>query len=322
MSGDKGYISYTPSDKEYRGSGFTGTQLYEQMKEIVFELKVEWPMTTRFWMYRLFTRYHAKYGIWDKGAKVWQKKLDGFLAKARRCGDIPWESVAEKRGLNDRFTSYGDAEDIADSYIEAISETSLNLQEGQGRRVLVWCEGESYMPRLKPVAKEYGCTLVSGSGFDTVSKKYNFAVSCLVTEHPTTVLHFGDLDGSGEVMCTTGLAEDVQAMVEPYKGGKYNEGADIIFKRIGVLDHHIEQYDLPYEDYKGDVKGSGHKFSGMRETQAEALSSEQAKAILREAIEDNLDVKKVEAMKTATIQARIDALEIMREKLNESKDDD
>jgi hypothetical protein len=322
MSGDKGFTAWEPSDDPIvpilrEGCSISYEQMLKEVQVVVDKLEDEWPLVLRGWLYQM----EAAYEHWEKSGPWW-KAIQYVFKRGRRAGLLPWEAVSTNRGANHYFFGYDDAEDIASSLIHELGQASLELQEGQDRRFVLWIEAEGYLDRVTPIARRWGVDVMCGSGFDTLTAKHAFAESI---DRPTTILHFGDLDGSGQTMAEVGLGQDVARFVQQMNPEEDAGMFEVI--RIGLLDHHIEQYGLtgwsPYDEaQQKKTKASGHYFTGTRVCQAEALLPSQAADIVRHAFKENMDVNAVNKQLTKTRLARIKALEILKEKLNESKDDD
>ena len=68
-------------------------------------------------------------------------------------------------------------------------------------------------------------------------------------------------------MASAGLDADVSAFVDAM-------GGDLRFERIGVLDEHIDRFDLTWWPPRSGR--SNHRFDGTRSTEAEALAPQDA----------------------------------------------
>ena len=66
------------------------------------------------------------------------------------------------------------------------------------------------VPQLARAVGDYGVTVYSSGGFDSVTLKYEAAVRIAERDVPTVVLHVGDLDRSG-LSLAQAAAEDVEA---------------------------------------------------------------------------------------------------------------
>jgi hypothetical protein len=141
---------------------------------------------------------------------------------------------------------------------------------------VVICEAAGMVPQLATVANPYGVTVLSGSGFDSVTDKYKFAKALADQDRPTEVLHIGDHDPSGAHIFLA-LQEDVEAFTA----------------ELGGEASFTPRYRLPTAPPK---KTDKRAFRG-RTCQAEALPPDVLAAILRDAIEDRYDMQVLAAVK-------------------------
>jgi hypothetical protein len=129
-------------------------------------------------------------------------------------------------------------------------------------------------PQLARVADAYGVTVMSSSGFDSVTDKHRFAAELASDERPTEVLHIGDHDPSGAHLFIA-FAEDVAAFAGEL-------GGDVRFTRLAVTPEQIAAYRLPTAPAKPTDRRA---FTGPT-AQAEALASDDLAGILRAAIDE------------------------------------
>jgi hypothetical protein len=127
------------------------------------------------------------------------------------------------------------------------------------------------------VADAYGVTVMSSSGFDSVTDKHRFASELASDERPTEVLHVGDHDPSGAHLFLA-FAEDVAAFAAEL-------GGDVRFTRLAVTPEQMARYGLPTAPPKPTDRRA---FTGVT-AQAEALAPDVLAAILRDAIEERID---------------------------------
>lgn len=292
MASPKGFADWSPSNRKTAKSGKPMFQLVAEVQDTIERYRHEWPLTQRAWLYRLMSTYQWK--------KSWGDNLNTVLGRGRRARLIPFDAVISGRGTAIKFRSYDNARNMIDAVKIMPQYMNIDLQKYQERRVVLW-KTEGYVPRLSQVAAEYGADVISGSGFDTLSDKYEFACQVASLE-AVTILHFGDLDGSGEVMADEGLYADVRAFA-------LDMGGDVRLDRIGLLDEHIDQFDLYSEPYIPD--GSNHKFSGTRTAQAEALELNDAQALVHAAFRKHLDMELLGRMVEVQDAERAKALEIL-----------
>jgi hypothetical protein len=101
----------------------------------------------------------------------------------------------------------------------------LDQQEGQKTRLFVMCEAAGMVPQLSGIVREYGITVLSGGGFNSVTANHAFAED--LTQYgwqAIEVLHIGDHDPSGAHLFLA-LVEDVTAFADHY-------GVEITFTRL------------------------------------------------------------------------------------------
>ena len=133
------------------------------------------------------------------------------------------------------------------------------------------------VPQLERVASEYGISVLSSGGFDSVTSKHSVArrISDWECVH---VLHIGDHDPSG-VHVFYSLAEDVEEFADAY-------GGEVEFTRLAVTPDQIESMGLPTTPPK---RTDNRSFSGQT-CQAEAIPPDELSRIVRDAIESRMDL--------------------------------
>jgi hypothetical protein len=265
----RGFIEYRPQAK--------ARELIEATQQILTEYDDVLPLTLRQIFYVLVTR-----GVLDK-TETEYSRLTETANKARRGHLIDWNAIRD-----DGFTIKSPAffDDLADLF-DVITYTAqtfrLDRQQGQQRRLQLWCEAAGMVPQLERVASPYGVSVTSSGGFDSSTVKHTVGRE-LAEQGPLTVLHLGDRDPSGEHMFSS-LAEDVTAFAEHY-------GGDVEFIRLAVTLEQIEQYRLPTAPPKPTDRRS---FEGMT-TQCEALDPRTLAAIIDDAIQARFDMATYQAV--------------------------
>lgn len=291
MSSVKGFAPWRPR-ADY-------ATLLEQVQETMQHLKPYWPLTQRAWLYRLIGRHQ-----WTKAME--DPCLQRILDRGRRSGVIPWEAVASKRGVRINPWVHDDVEDMVREAINSVSHRVIDRQLGQRRRMLLWVEAEGLVPLLEDVGAYYGLPVYSGSGFDSIGGKYDFARFVQRCGEDVLILHVGDLDPSGVVVHKS-LMEDVAAFVT-------SMGGHVELERVGVLDEHVDQFGMYWEPpIAVEADKSNHRvhFGGERCAQAEAMEPEEMVALVEAAILQHVDAGMLGAM----IQIESDLQEEARSRL-------
>jgi hypothetical protein len=246
--------------------------LLDHVDAIIEEYRDYLPLTCRQVFYRLVGR-----DLIDKTEKVYGN-LTEILNRARRAQRISMDVIRDDGftgGMATRIGYTGPGEFAREMAWQARSYRR-DRQAGQARRLVLWCEASGMVPQIRSVASDYGVTVKSSGGFDSVTTKH--AISRPLDN--AVVLHIGDYDPSGECMFDA-LAEDITAFGSHY-------GNDIEFYRLAVTPAQIRAYNLP----TAPPKASSHQArKAMTETtQAEAIDPASLAAIIREAIESRLDM--------------------------------
>jgi hypothetical protein len=232
------------------------------------------PLTLRQLLYRL-----VGLGQIEKTEAAYERLCE-HVGRARRARVIPMDAIRDD-GVSGSLSTgggYASPEQWIKGLIDRTDYYFRDRQEGQERRLLVWCEAGGMVPQLQRVARPYGVSAASSGGFDSLTIKHKAGESLGYSE-PVEVLHIGDWDPSGECMFDA-LAEDILAFAADY-------GNAVIFSRLAVTEEQVRRYNLP----TAPPKASTHQArKQMVETvQAEALDPATLAAILEGGIRDRID---------------------------------
>lgn len=223
------------------------------------------PMTLRQVFYVLVTREEI-----DKTEKAYKSFCETMvMARRAKLIDMSWIRDDGATTL-EPGVMYG-VNDMVTTWRDTIESFQGDRQEGQERRLVVWCEASGMAPMLYRATEEYGIPVVSSGGFDSLTTKYEMSQQL----SGRTVLHLGDYDPSGVHMFSS-LGEDIMAFAD-----------DVEFERIAVLPEQIEQYSLPTAPPKPTDKRS---FDDHRTVQCEAFPPDILLEVLKGEIEDRLDM--------------------------------
>jgi hypothetical protein len=156
------------------------------------------------------------------------------------------------------------------------------------------------VPQLERVASRYSVPVACSGGFDSTTAKHSMGQR-LAGLGAATVLHVGDHDPSGVHMFGS-LDEDVTAFCDYY-------GGDIEFIRLAVTPEQVEEHQHPTAPPKATDNRS---FSGLT-TQAEALDPAVLADIVRQAIEQRLDMEAYHQR----LDEEVDTRETLKSRLTE-----
>jgi len=265
----RGFAAWRPEPKSL--------ELLDDVRAVLSTFRAYLPVTIR----QVFYRLVATVG-YPKHEKAYER-LCNTLARARRAGLLSWDDIRDDGFTKREPTAWGGMSEWADAVLRSVQAYRRDRQEGQERRLVVWCEAGGMVPQLERVASEYSVPVYSSGGFDSVTAKHTVAQD-FSRMGAATVLHVGDLDPSGVHMFGS-LDEDVRAFLEQL-------GGDVDFVRLAVTAEHVERLSLPTAPPKPTDRRA---FSGDT-VQAEAIPPDELARIVRGAIDERIDRYALEAV--------------------------
>ena len=253
-------------------------ELVNNVRDIIEENYDIAPLTLRQIFYMLVSGYG-----YDKTEKAY-KRLCESMNRARRAQMIDMDAIRDD-GLRkeEPFSWTGEAQLIG-TFKKWAREFRLPRQRGQEWHLMVWCEAGGMLPQLASYCDDYGVTVLSSGGFDSVTTKHEFARKCAQDHEAVRILHIGDHDPSGVHMCSS-LDEDLSAFVDYYDGF-------IDVERLAVTPYQVEEMGLPTAPPKST---DNRRFYGET-TQAEAIPPRRLREIVQTAITGYLDLDQYETI--------------------------
>ena len=201
---------------------------------------------------------------------------------------IPFDAIRDDGIVTVSDRSYEGIEDFHDETARRAQSYRLNRQAGQRHYIELWCEAAGMLHQLKRVGDDYSVKPYSNGRFTSLTAIYEIADRALARDVPTILLHVGDYDPSGESMFEA-MAEDAAAFVE----------ADWVIRtqrieavRVALTSAQIAFHKLPTAPpKKSDSRSKKWEAEGKGGTcQLEALPPDILAQVVREAIEDHLDL--------------------------------
>jgi hypothetical protein len=249
--------------------GADALKLLTLVQAILKEYRAFLPLTIRQILYRLM-------GKDSNISKDIESSLYETCRRARRAGIIDMDAIRDDGGAREEPQFWEDADDwMLATRVEA-QTVRLDRQEGQKKRLVVYCEAAGMVPQLARVANPYGVPVLSSGGFDSLTEKHLFGRD----RNNIEVLHIGDFDPSG-IWVFIALAEDISAFAKKY-------GNKIDFTRIAVTPEQIEELGLETQPVNPDDKRA---FPGDVTAQAEAIAPDKLVEIVKAAIEDRFNMR-------------------------------
>ncbi|MBO6816500.1 MAG: hypothetical protein JJ891_16720 [Rhizobiaceae bacterium] len=243
------------------------------------------PLTLRQIFYMLVSGYH-----YEKTEKAY-KRLCETMNKARRARWVSMDEIRDDGLRREDPDGWQDEATIIDTFKSYADRFRLNRQQNQPCQLIVWCEAGGMLPQLARYCQDFGVSVLSSGGFDSVTTKHNFAKEAAAHDL-VNILHIGDHDPSGVHMYSS-LDEDLQAFIAYY-------GGDISVDRIAVTPEQVEEMRLPTAPAKSTDRRA---FSG-RTTQAEAIPPRRLRDIVTAAIEARMEMDTYEETLRAEDQIR------------------
>jgi hypothetical protein len=248
--------------------------LLDQVNAVLAEYAAQLPLTLRQMFYILVGRW-----TYEKIEQAYDR-LGNLLTNARRGGLISMDALRDDGFIAHESQYWRSVDEFMLGVRAAAADFRLDRQDGQSRRLFVWCEAAGMVPQLARIADPYGIAVLASGGFDSLTDKHRLAREWASRTQPTRVLHVGDFDPSGVCLFDV-LAEDIGAFAEYY-------GGDIDFVRIAVTREQARPYNLTSAPPKPTDNRRRH-FGGEATYQAEALDPRTLAAIVLDAIESRLD---------------------------------
>jgi hypothetical protein len=246
------------------------------------------PLTLR----QIFYALVSNYGF-DKSEQAYSRLCE-TMNRARRAKLISMDAIRDDGFRDLSPPGWEDENALISAVIESAKQFRLDRQDGQERRLLLWCEAAGMAPQLQSAADPYGVPVVSSGGFDSLTSKHEMARR-IAGYGKAEILHIGDHDPSG-VHIASSLDQDLRAFLVHY-------GGDIAFTRLAVTPAQIEALGLPTAPPK---KSDKRAFTGET-TQCEAIPARRLRQIVIDAIQDRLNL--------AEYQAQLERESVIRKRL-------
>jgi len=256
----------------------------EQVIDILDGLRNYWPLTLRQVYYQLVSAL-----IIPNNDKEY-RKLSTKLTKARLEGLVPWDALEDRSRSLHQSRGWDDMEHF-------VQQETKNLLTGYRRDLLtdqpysleVWVEKDALSRVCHDIAFEYSVPVVVARGFSSISYvndcRRRVEQNKSWYDRPTRILYFGDLDPSGWEM--------LPAMMETLQK-EMGLGALVDGVRCALTPDQVTHYNLPEDPTalkKTDSRAKKYQQRfGDLAVELDALSPPILQGVVREAIEDNLDM--------------------------------
>lgn len=266
MSGLRGYAPYEPNE---------ATQgLLVQVQSLLDVNNAYLPVSLRQLFYLGVSAYQ-----WPKTEKFY-KGLCAKITRARRARIIDFEDIRDDGITEEKPNVWQSENSLLSAIRDTVDAVMIDHMQHQERDVVIWTEGRGLVPMVQQFTRDFYVPVITSGGFDGVTLKREFAER-FRSSREAIVLHVGDYDPSGEVMFRA-LAEDVEAF-----------GGNVEYRRIAVLDEHIDYYNLPTKPPKRGKNTHALSFDDNRTVELEAMPPADLETLLRDALRGVLDMSVV-----------------------------
>ena len=245
--------------------------LLDQVQGVLDEYADYLPLTVR----QVFYRLVGAHG-YDKTEKAYER-LSEALNRARRARLIPMDAIRDGGGTRVDPHFWEDADQFLLGYREAARNFRLDRQEGQPTRLVLLCEAAGMVPQLSQAVRDYGLSVISSGGFESVTEKHQLASDLSEHGELVEVLHIGDHDPSGAHLFLA-LAEDVEAFGDEC-------GLSVTFTRLAVTPEQMIELALP----TAPAKASDNRAFAGETCQAEAIAPDELADMVRNAVAERFD---------------------------------
>lgn len=281
----------------------------EQVIQVLDSLKRYWPLTLRQVYYQLVA------ALVIENNRGQYQKLSRVLSQARIDGIVPWSAIEDRA----RSTLFSAGWWDAASFVEREKENFLNgyrrhLTQDQECALELWVEKDALSRVCHDVAFGYCVPVVVAKGFSSVS--YVNEAANRIRENrkagrTTKILYLGDLDPSGWEMLPSMMItlEDEMGL----------EG-DVEGIRCALTPQQVKAYSLPRSpDAIKETDSRAKKYLarfGPIAVELDALKPQLLQQIIRQSIEDNLDMdlfreqKRIEADESEKLERLKDRVDI------------
>lgn len=273
----------------------------EQAQAIIAEYEPQWPLTLRQVFYALVGRHG-----FEKTEQAYER-LGNYLNRARRAQLVPFEAIRDGLTTAIEPLAFTSREHFIEVAKRLASNYRMDRQTGQAQILELWVEAAGMAPQIGQVVDEYGITVYSSGGFESLTEKYDAAARMAERDRPTVVLLIGDFDPSG-ISRMVSFAEDVAALAEGLDCGDTPEFHPIILTR-----EQVARYQLPGAPPKPKDK-RGVWVDGEETVQVEALPPDVLADEVRRAVTVWIDeapleiVRQQEATAGAQVAADVELL--------------
>lgn len=248
-------------------------------------LREDHPQSVRHVFYRLVGHPYYLVPKDDSGYRAVQRRL----LILREAGTVPWAWVSDG-------TRWRVVQPAFDTKAEAVRHAAETYRRDLWRRTPVycevWCESDSIAGTIVNETERYNVPLMTSRGFSSMSYLHAAAMAIQEQDRPAYLYYVGDWDPSGKI-----IPDKIEAAIR-----RFAPDCGVHFERLLVTPEQIRDWDLPTKPPKKTTHSVG--FEGGT-VEAEAILAATTRHLVREAIEQHLDLREVEVLEVAEESERV-----------------
>ena len=252
------------------------TALCDAIMEV---LEDDHPQSVRHVFYRLVEHPYALVPKTEAGYRTVQRKL----LDLRRDDEVPWGWVSDGTRWRRQSQSFG-------SMAEAVEFVAETYRRDLWRRtpvyVEIWTESDSIAGTIIDEVYRYSAPLMVSRGFSSDSYLYSAAQAISEENRPAHLYYIGDWDPSGKI-----IPQVIERRLRAFA-----PEAEIHFERLLVTQEQIREWKLPTKPAKKTTHARGFRGGTV---EAEAIPANVTRRLVREAIEQHLDLNETRVMREA-----------------------
>lgn len=257
--------------------------------QVINENRDFWPLSVRQVHYRLLNSPPLKNSSKPQSRYVNDQKsysnLSDLLTRMRLAGEVPMNSIADETRPEESWGIHKNIRDFVDQQLDSFLRGYWrDLLQSQSNLYVVCAEKMTLTGIIHPICADYTMPYVIGRGYTSLSSRAKLYQRYQASgKEKLVLLILGDFDPEG-----VDIGESwVRSFREDF-------GIDAEGIRVGLNQDHIDQFDLA-QNYQNAKKGSSrykdfvNKY-GDKVYEMESLSPKQLQKILRETIENVIDM--------------------------------
>lgn len=257
----------------------------EIREAILIALGTDHPQTIRQLFYRLTVE-----GVIAK-TEAEYKTVVRLTGEMRRAGELPFEWVADSTRWMRKPRTF----DSLEAALQITAQTyRRSLWAESSHYVEIWIEKEALAGVVVDVTHEFDVPLMVTRGYPSISFVQSAGAAMVeraLVDQVTSVYYLGDHDPSG-VDISRKLEEDLH---------EFTFGI-AEFERIAVTAGQIERWQLPSRPTK-KTDTRAKNFLG-ESVELDAIPAPEFRGLVRDAIEDHVDQRQLEVLRTAEAEER------------------